>query len=322
MDKTIPAQSDATVEDRGRSRAATIRALVETTKPRITRMVTVTSGVGFILAALLRESWTVGDLAITATGAMVGTALSASGANSLNQWMERGRDALMPRTCSRPLPTARVEPSWVLGFGVLCAALGVGVLAWLTGVAPALVSLATVLIYVLVYTPSKPLTPASTLVGAVPGALPPLIGWCAAHVNPWDGLSDLGGWSLFLLMFIWQIPHFLAIAWLYREDYARGGHRVLPVLDPSGVRTSAWILGTTALLVPATILPGVVMPGLLGWVTIIAAVVTGSAFGVLVARLARSRTREAAKRVFIASVIHLPILLVVMVSEALWRVLA
>jgi protoheme IX farnesyltransferase len=295
----------------------------ELTKPRITRMVTITSGVGFTLGAVT-QTWEAKDLALRCGACLLGTALSASGANALNQWWERDRDAIMPRTCARPLPTERVTPGQALGWGLALSGLGVGLL-WLVGLAPALVSLATILIYVLLYTPLKPVTTVNTLVGAVPGALPPLIGWTAAasgnalNAGRWglDPALEMGGWSLFALMFVWQIPHFLAIAWMYRDDYAKGGYRMLPISDPDGRRTASTILLWSVLLVPATLAPALVLHDRRGWATVGVALVTGIVYVGLAVRLWRTRTLKDARRVFFASIMHLPLLLMVMVGDSL-----
>lgn len=308
--------SESGVSPRPSGRA--LPALIETSKPRITRMVTITAGVGFALPALT-ATWTAGSLAAVATGVVVGTALSAAGANSLNQWMERGRDALMPRTCGRPLPQVRVSPQAVLAFGLTCSMLGVLCLLVLAGPAPAMVSLATIVIYLLLYTPSKVVTPLSTLIGAVPGALPPLIGWSAGAGGGFDTLMALGGWTLFLIMFVWQIPHFLAIAWLYRDDYALGGYKVLAVVDPTGSRTSMVMLVWTAALLGVSLAPAFAMPEALGPVYMVIAMLTGGAFMALTVRFAIQRTKGAARLAFIGSVIHLPLLLVAMVGEAIVR---
>lgn len=303
---------------------ATLRAINELTKPRITRLVTITSGVGFVMGAVSRpvsaEWFSVGFLT-TAFGALLGTALSASGASALNQWAERDRDALMPRTCDRPLPRNRVSPRTAIAVGLLLCVLGVGLLALTAGPAAALVSLTTILMYVLLYTPLKPVTTVATIIGAVPGALPPLIGWSAAAADPftpwWTPLALPGGWALFLLMFVWQIPHFLAIAWMYRDDYAKGGYRILPLADPTGMRTALVILLWAAALIPATLSPSLAMPGHLGYVYPAFAILTGAAYLYLCAKLAREHTRANARRVFLASIMHLPLLLVVMVADAL-----
>ena len=308
------------------ARPGVVSALAECTKPRITRLVTITAGVGFAMAALGREpgAWTIADLLLRGGGCLAGTAMSAAGASALNQWMERGRDALMPRTAARPLPGGRVGPGAVLGAGLALCVTGVAVLWAMAGAGPAALSLATIVIYLLIYTPLKPVTPLSTLVGAVPGALPPLIGWTAASAEP--GLGSLwgpgaaGGWVLFLIMFVWQIPHFLAIAWMYREDYARGGYRVLPVLDTDGGSTAVTILAWAALLIPVTAAPAVIggagAGGRASSAYLFAALVMGAVFLALSLRLAQSRARPEARTVFIASVVHLPVLLVALVADA------
>ncbi len=299
-----------------------LRAIVETTKPRITRLVTITSLVGFGMAALERYAgghrWAFGELALLVLGTTLGTALSAAGANSLNQWMERDRDALMQRTSTRPLPEGRLTPSSVRTAGLALSLLGVLTLLLLAGVVPAFVSLACVALYVWVYTPSKPVTATSTLIGAVPGALPPLIGWSAVSATP--GLAALvepGALVLFTIMFVWQLPHFLAIGWMYREDYARGGYRVLPALERGEHRTAVAIGLTAPLLVALTLAPAWALPSLLGPGYLAAALLTGGAFLMLCARLAAARRRELARPVFIASIVHLPILLCAMVADGM-----
>lgn len=306
---------------------STAAAMNELTKPRITRLVTITSGVGFALGAI-GQSWETSDLVLRALGCVFGTALSAAGANALNQWWERDRDAIMPRTAHRPVPSGELTPGIALALGLLCSCAGLMMLA-LVGLAPALVSLATIVVYVLVYTPLKPITPLNTLVGAIPGALPPLIGWTAAATGrhlagDGTGMSALlqpGGWSLFILMFVWQIPHFLAIAWMYRDDYAKGGYRMLPIGDTTGSATSATMLVWSVALIPATIAPVMLTDGRLGLVTAVVAGVTGLINLGLCIRLARSRSVPHARAVFFFSIMHLPLLLMVMVGDATVRAL-
>lgn len=300
---------------RADSFAAKARAIIETTKPGITRMVTITAIVGFIAGAIDR-SWTTSALIGVLAWCIIGTVLSSSGANALNMWWERARDARMARTAGRPLPRGAVEPSLVLFWGIALSVLGVAVLALGSGLAAASVSLACILSYVLVYTPLKPVTSFSTLVGAVPGALPPLIGWAAA-IGSWQSLTTGGGWSLFGLMFVWQLPHFLAIAWMYREDYRLGGYPVLPVLDPTGVATSGAMLCTAFIQIPATLLPLITLDRL-GLAYLLVALLTGSGYLWLSFRLARERTRKAARNVFLASIAHLPLLLIAMVLDLVW----
>lgn len=281
-------------------------------------MVTITAGVGFAMAAVSR-AWQPTDLIVAAIGCLTGTALSAAGANALNMWMERRRDSLMHRTASRPLPSGRLTARAALLTGVSLCIVGIGALWAACGPCPAAISAATIITYLSLYTPSKPLTPLSTLIGAVPGALPPLIGWAAGSSQGWAALIEPGGWSLFLIMFVWQVPHFLAIAWLYRDDYARGGHRVMPVLDPTGRHTAATILIWTACLIPVLLWPVVAMPHVAGPVYGVTALVGGLAFLVYAVRFARTRARTDAKAAFLASVVMLPLVLISMVAESLVR---
>lgn len=293
-------------------------AVVEACKMGITRLVTITAGVGFVMAALTRAwSW---ELALLGVATLVGTAMSAAGANAINQWMERERDGRMDRTKGRPIPSGRVSAGAVLWSGVALSVVGVGVLLY-AGLAPALVSLACVVSYIAVYTPMKTRTTLSTFVGAIPGALPPLIGTTAALGGGVEVLRDPVGLSLFAIMFVWQLPHFLAIAWMYREDYEAGGYVMLPSVDPDGRVTAMAMTLWSWALVPATLLPAVFMPEAVGVVYPVVAIVTGLAYSVLCARLAVTRRREDARRVFFASIAHLPLLLLVLVGEGVTRTL-
>ncbi len=315
---SLPASPAASVPQ-VRSVGGVAAALVEATKPRITRLVTITSGVGFAMAGLQR-AWTLDELLISGGACVVGTALSAAGANALNQWMESDRDAKMNRTCARPLPTRRVTPGSVLWAGLLLGGLGVGLLWALCGAVPALLSLACIVVYVLAYTPMKPMTPWATHVGTIPGALPPMIGWTAAYAGGGiEALRTPGGWSLFLLMTVWQMPHFLAIAWMFKDDYERGGYRVLPVLANGENRTARSIAMWSVLLIPATMAPAWALWGVLGWPYLAISALGGIAMLVLASRLIRERTRAAARKLFFASIIHLPVLLLAMVAEGLIR---
>jgi protoheme IX farnesyltransferase len=309
-----PRTGDASHTRAGTARG--VRALVETTKPRITRLVTITSAVGFVMGGL-GQVWDWGTFAIFAT-AMLGTALSAAGANSINQWMERDRDARMERTRARPLPSARAAPSAVLAWGIALSVLGVSAL-WLLGPAPAVVALACILSYVLLYTPLKTRTTLATFVGAIPGALPPLIGASAALGGGLGSLRDPVGWSLVALMAVWQLPHFLAIAWLYQEDYTAGGYRVLPSVDADGRLTAAAMTLWAWALLPASLLPVLYMPERLSLVYPLLALMTGAAYLVLCVRLAITREPSHARQVFFASIVHLPLLLLAMVAEGLAR---
>jgi protoheme IX farnesyltransferase len=224
-----------------------LAAFVALTKPRIVVTVLMTVGTGFFLGA--RGASNPSTLLLT----LLGTGLVAGGASTLNQLIERDRDGRMRRTANRPLPSGRVTPYEAGAFGLAISAVGLAVLAIAANLTAAAVALATLVLYVLVYTPLKPLSTLNTAVGAVPGALPPMIGWAAA-----TGRLGAEAWALFLIVFLWQFPHFLAIAWIYRDDYARGGHRMLPAVDPTGAMTARQSSLYALALVPAGLTPTVV----------------------------------------------------------------
>jgi protoheme IX farnesyltransferase len=303
-----------------RSHAGVLSACVEVTKPGITRLVTITASVGLMLAGLHYGGLHLWDWVRLATGVVVGTALAAGGANALNQWYESDRDARMGRTRSRPIPSARLSSRSVFWLGLGLVVAGTVWLLVLCGVMPAFIALASAGSYIILYTPLKPVTIWNTLVGAIPGALPVMIG--TAAVAPGVGfepLKDPIGLALFALMMVWQIPHFLAIAWMCRADYEQGGFRMLPAVDPAGRLTAGIIVGTSVLLIPVS--AGVVFaaPDLLGWATIAACVGLGLLLVALGMRVVLHPTEKTARAVFIGSIIHLPVLLIVMVAEALAR---
>lgn len=303
---------------------STFAAVIELAKPRITRLVTLTAAVGFGLSALGREAnWT--TWVIAAGGCLAGTALSSAGANALNQCMEVDRDARMLRTMTRPLPAGRLTRRDATLAGVGFGLAGLALLWACCGVPAMLVSLVTIGTYLLVYTPLKTVTVLNTWVGAVPGALPPLIGWAAAAAvtSPeaaWSSLAQAGGWSLFALMFVWQIPHFLAIAWMHRDDYARGGYRMLPIVDESGGLTAAMVAAWAVILLPATLLPWWSLGDRLTPAYGVVAGLSGLVFAAGAGLLIRDHSRARARRVFIASIIHLPLLLLTLVIDAGVRV--
>lgn len=299
------------------------RDVAELCKPGIVKMVVITSLVGFLLAISQRDQWLALGLSQWLTGlwCVVGTALSAAGANAINQVMESRRDALMQRTRERPVASGRMAHAtgWMIGAG-LCVA-GLGVLWGGTNTTAALVSAATILSYIAVYTPMKPMTPLATWVGAVPGALPPLIGWTATSAagtehGLWAGLNEPGGWSLFLIMFCWQIPHFLAIAWKYREDYARGGYGVLTVTDTRGVWTG-WISAIwTVALIAASLSPLAWLPGATGAGYLVVAGLSGVGMLVLAAKLLAWPSDATARGLFFGSLVYLPVVLGALVIDA------
>jgi len=276
-----------------------VRTLVtdrlELAKPRITTMVVFTAFVGFAMASP-------GPLpGALLAAALVGTGLVAAGAAVLNQVLERDTDALMERTRRRPLPSGRVQPTEALLFGALASATGLALLLWCCGVLAAGVAFATWASYLFLYTPLKRRSPLATLVGAIPGALPPVIGWTAA-----SGSLDPGAFVLFAILFLWQIPHFLAIAWLYRDDYARAGFPMLPVVDREGSFTARQaVLHSLALLV-VSLAP--VAAGMAGVVYLAGALLLGVALTLFAFRLLSARDLPAARSLFLASVLYLPAL--------------
>jgi protoheme IX farnesyltransferase len=279
-----------------------IRDYLELTKPRVTTLVVLTAWMGFSLAGgkSYHTAWAL---------ALLGTALVAGGASALNQYLERELDARMRRTQNRPLPAQRLKPEQALGFGVLLACLGLLQLAITVNVLTSFLAAISLSSYLFLYTPMKTRTSLCTLVGAIPGAIPPMMGWTAVR-------SSLGTqtWILFAILFIWQLPHFLAIAWMYREDYARAGFPMLPVIDPNGGITARMIILYTAILIPVTLLPG--RMGLAGFSYFYGALGLGIAFFTCGAFTAFFRTPAYARRLLLASVIYLPTLLTWMVLSA------
>jgi protoheme IX farnesyltransferase len=243
--------------------------------------------------------------------ALIGTALVAGGAAALNQVWERDTDGLMSRTQTRPIPAGRLRVSDGTWFGVLLSTAGLIELAWKVNLISAAVAGMTLVSYVLVYTPLKKRTSLATLVGAIPGALPPVIGWAAA-----TGTIAPAALVLFAIVFLWQMPHFLAIAWLYREDYARAGIPLLPVLEPDGRRTGQQALVYAAALWPVSLLPALV--GIAGAPYSIVATVLGFGLIALSAMFARERTATTARRLFLYSITYLPLLWGALVINRLW----
>ncbi|MFG0257375.1 MAG: heme o synthase [Phycisphaerales bacterium JB043] len=300
------------------------RDLIALSKMGITRMVLVATAVGFALAAMQR-AWATPELLLTLLWCLVGTGLSSAGANALNQSVEFRRDARMRRTCERPMATGRVSVAMGTSFGLVCSIGGLAILWVGTNVAAMLVSLAIIVTYVVVYTPLKPLTIFSTHAGAIPGALPPLIGFAAAwptsEMSVWSGLAHPAGWCIVAIVLVWQLPHFMAIAWLYREDYANAGHRILSVIDESGERTSTLALRWLALLAPVSIVPVFVDPVTFGPLYATGASLLWLVFAVAALRFRATLSEKDARTMFYASIIYLPALMIVMVLDASIRLL-
>lgn len=271
-------------------------------KPRVNLLVLVTTVIGFHLGSLGRT-----DLALL-FNTVVGTFLVASGAAAFNQLLERDVDGRMRRTVLRPLPDGRIGGAEAFWFATALSAVGLAQLWFGANWLAALIAAATLVSYALIYTPLKRVTSLATIIGAVPGALPPVIGWAAARQN-----LSLEAWVLFAIVFFWQMPHVLAISWLYREDYERGGIRVLPVEDPDGRSTGFQMVNYAAALVPVSLLPTAF--GIAGQVYFVGALILGIAALWLAIRFARQRTPERARQLFYASLIYLPVLWVLMLAN-------
>jgi len=279
-----------------------MRDYLELTKPRITLLILVCTAVGYFLGCGTSFHWSI------LLHALLGTALMASGTAALNQWYEVDSDARMRRTRMRPIPAGRMKRSHAFVFGVLLSAAGFAELWCGTNLLAAALGLFTLLSYLLLYTPLKRRSPICTTVGAIPGAMPPLIGYAAAA-----GRIDAAAVALFLILFVWQFPHFDAIAWMYRDDYARGGIRILPVIEPDGESTARRVVACSLLLIPISLLPSLL--GMTGLVYAAAAIAAGLGLLYFGVRLGRDRTVARAHAVLLASVVYLPGLLAVMVLD-------
>lgn len=275
---------------------------VELTKPRLLSLVLVTTFLGYLLAGGAAANWA----RILAT--TIGTALVGGGANVLNQWWEVPRDALMRRTRERPLPSGRVSRPSSAIFGLGLTAAGLALLWGHTNAVTALLALASWGVYLFAYTPLKPRTPLNTIVGAVSGAIPPVIGWTAA-----TGRIEAGAAVLFAVLFVWQIPHFLSIAWIHRRDYEAGGFRMLPVVDPDGRSTFRIVVVYSLGLLPVAW--SAAFAGLAGWLYLAGSTLLG--LGLLGAALLlhRTRTVEAARGLFLSSLVYLPALFLLMLLD-------
>ena len=282
--------------------APNISAYIELTKPRIALMVLVTTAFGYFLGGEGFHGFALFVLTL------LGTGMSGCGASALNQYLERDSDALMERTRGRPVPAGKISPQAALYFGVVLCLGGCFLLLWSVNILAAFLALQSTFLYVLVYTPMKRLSWWNTSVGAIPGALPPLIGWAAA-----TGTLNAQAWVLFAILYVWQHPHFYAIAWIYKDDYRRGGIKMLSVVHPDGRSLFNQVAGFAAILIPISLLPTLL--GMSGWVYFVGALTIG--LGMLGAALAfyRKRTVGHARLVLKVSVIYLPLLLIFMVAD-------
>ncbi|MFM1805209.1 MAG: hypothetical protein RL136_2088 [Planctomycetota bacterium] len=296
---------DLAVDPRGAPtpRARSVLGIwAELTKFRLNALVLITTGVGFALAELGPIDWS--RLGWTC----LGTAFAAASASLFNQLFERRRDALMLRTRGRPLPAKQVHPAAVFAAALVTGYLGAALLGVLVGLLPAALAAFNIVLYALLYTPLKPRTTFNTLIGAVCGAIPPMIGWAAV-----TGRLDRGAWLLGGILFVWQIPHFLALAWMYREDYARGGHEMLPVRDHDGEITAQVVVLTTLPLIPLGL--SATALGLAGIASAIVTSACGLAFAWYAWRFFRIRDDRSARQVFLASITYLPVVLAVMTLD-------
>jgi protoheme IX farnesyltransferase len=279
-----------------------MRDYLELTKPRITLLILICTAVGYRFGCGASFHWTI------LVEVLLGTALLASGTSALNQWYEVESDAKMGRTRGRPLPAGRIKLTHGLAFGLLLSIAGFADLWYGTNLLAAGLGLFTLLSYLLLYTPLKQRSSACTTVGAIPGAMPPLIGYAAAG----HGL-DANALALFLILFVWQFPHFDAIAWMYREDYGRGGIRMLPVIEPDGESTARRIVFFSLLLIPISVVPRLL--GMTGTVYAAAAIAAGLGVLYFGARLRRKRTSPRARALLLVTVFYLPVVLCVMVLD-------
>jgi protoheme IX farnesyltransferase len=284
-----------------RTRTADFVALA---KPRLNVLVVASTAAGYAMA----DGDSLG--AVRVIGMLLGTGLVAGGASAFNQLIERDADALMRRTRMRPLPDQRLLAIEALVFGGAISLTGLLMLAASANLLAAAVALATLMSYVMIYTPLKRRSSFATVIGAIPGALPPVIGWAA-------GRGALSGetWVLFGIMFLWQLPHFLAIAWIFRDDYARAGFLMLPVIEPDGLSTGRQSIVYAAALVPLSLAPTLI--GLAGRMYFAGALALGLAFLYLAFRFARTRSIHDARTLYFGSIIYLPLLWIVMIANKL-----
>jgi protoheme IX farnesyltransferase len=276
--------------------------LAELVKARLTTLVLLTTLVGFYLG------WRGPMNFVLMFHVLAGTGLVASGAAALNQLLEREYDARMRRTMSRPLPSGRLQPVTVMIFGGFCSVAGLVYLAGWVNPLTSVIGAVTLVSYLFIYTPLKRVTWLNTPVGAIPGALPPLMGWTAAR-----GEISGEGWALFAILAFWQMPHFFAIAWMYRDDYARAGFKMLPAVDPDGQRTGQQAVSHTLGLLLVSVFP--YLYHLAGPVYLTGALLLGVFYLVCAIRFACQLTMPRARQLFLASILHLPLLLALMVWD-------
>ncbi|HEX4136445.1 MAG TPA: heme o synthase [Bryobacteraceae bacterium] len=286
-----------------------MRNYIALTKPRITWLILMSTGVGYFFGLKPVPGETAGPISwLLLLHTLVGTGLIASGTAALNQWYERDADTLMRRTAGRPLPAGLMTARRALVFGIVLAVLGFVELALGVNFLSAWLGAFTLGSYLFVYTPLKQRSHLSTVIGALPGAMPPLMGYAASH-----GSLTPEAWTLFAILFIWQFPHFLAIAWMYRDDYARAGIRMLPVVEPDGGSTRRQIILYASTLIPVSLFP--VLLGMSGKIYLVGALIVGGWFLYTGFRVAFDLTNIRARRVLLASIIYLPVIYGLMIFD-------
>jgi protoheme IX farnesyltransferase len=299
MKATAEVFSGSTTAERG-----WVAVYADLIKARLTLLVLLTTLVGFYVG--FRGPMDYALLIHT----MLGTALVASGAAALNQLLEREHDAKMRRTANRPLPSGRLQPVTVMLFGGICSVMGLVYLALLVNLLTCVIGAVSLVSYLFIYTPLKRLTWLNTAVGAIPGGLPPLMGWAAAR-----GELDGGGWALFAILAFWQMPHFFAIAWIYRDEYAKAGFQMLPNVDPDGRRTAAHSVSHALGLLTVSLCPFLFR--LAGMWYLAGAIVLGTVFVWCAIRFSRELNLSRARQLFFASIVYLPLLLMLLVLDKL-----
>ena len=297
MKATAQTLSDAATAEKG-----WLAVYADLIKARLTFLVLLTTLVGFYLGYRGPVDY------LLLLNTMLGTALVASGASALNQLLEREHDAKMRRTRNRPLPSGRLQPTMVTVFGGVCSCAGLLILALTVNLTTSVVGAVSLLSYLFIYTPLKRVTWLNTAIGAIPGGLPPLMGWTAAR-----GHLSGEGWALFAILAFWQLPHFLAIAWMYRDEYEKAGFKMLPVVDPQGHRTGRQAVSHTLGLLPVSLCP--FLFHMTGAVYLVGALVLGLVFLWFAIQFARQLTLARARQLFFVSILYLPLLLTVMVLD-------
>ena len=297
MKATAETLSEVVVAEKG-----WVAVYADLIKARLTFLVVLTTLVGFYLGSRGPVDY------LLMLHAVLGTALVASGAAALNQFLEREHDAKMRRTKNRPLPSGRLQPTTVMVFGGVCGCAGLLYLALAVNLTTAVIGAISLLSYLFIYTPLKRVTWLNTAIGAVPGGLPPLMGWTAAR-----GELSREGWALFAILAFWQLPHFLAIAWMYREEYEKAGFKMLPGIDPEGHRTGRQAVSHTLGLLPVSLFP--FLFHVTGTIYLFGALVLGGVFLWCAVQFARQLTLARARQLFFMSILYLPLLMIMMVLD-------